>query len=614
MRPLEDLSIPMRFALLASAICNNSSVIKEEDGNWKPVGDSTEVALFVAAHRARAPKTFWLTQLGLSFIMEFAFDSDRKRMSAVYRLSASSIAEGHVCGLSIPSGATHMVVAKGASEAILSQCNSYLSSAASSSSTDEKSTSTAAAAAASGKFSGSIQPLQSDSVRMIEREGDHMAHQGMRVLALAVRFVGDAEVTNWLAAQKAQVEGGGKRSTDSKAAAAPAAADSELSEVSHQAERELVCVGLAGIVDPPREVVKKAIAECHRAGIRVVMITGDHAATALAIARQIGIAGSDPATSRVINGDTLSALSDEQLTALDPFPCVFSRVSPDNKLKIVRALQKKKEIAAMTGDGVNDAAAIKQADVGIAMGQTGTEITRQAADVILADDNFATIVRAVEEGRRIFDNIIKFNMFLLSCNFSEVLLMLICIAAKMPSPATSIMILWANIFADVPPSIALGVEPAETDIMERRPRSTEMGVLTLTTSLIVFINSLAMCLLSFCIYCWVLYGEGYDEVSARSVCYMSINALHLVHAFHCRSLTASIFTKGMLSNKKMLLGVFISCIGFGMSFYVPGLNTLVQIRPVSGLDFGRILIPLVAHLMFMEAEKGLLRHFRITSE
>jgi len=197
-----------------------------------------------------------------------------------------------------------------------------------------------------------------------------------------------------------------------------------------EVEKELVFIGLVALADPPRQGIEDSIAACHNAGIRVCMITGDHVKTAVSIARSIGIlslprrnldaSGRNKENQLVMNGSSLSSMTVEQLAALEPFPVVFSRVSPDNKLNIVKALQLRGDVAAMTGDGVNDAPAIRQADVGVAMGRSGTDITRQAADIILADDNFSTIVVAVEEGRKIYDNILKFLVYLLSCNFSEV--------------------------------------------------------------------------------------------------------------------------------------------------------------------------------------------------
>ncbi|KAL9537762.1 hypothetical protein MBANPS3_011488 [Mucor bainieri] len=238
-------------------------------------------------------------------------------------------------------------------------------------------------------------------------------------------------------------------------------------------ENDLTFIGLIGLIDPPKDGVREAIATCQEAGIHVMMITGDHVKTATAIATQLGIFHPDHLDkNRAILGQELDLLSQDAIIALDPFPCVFARVSPDNKLKIVQALQQRGELVAMTGDGVNDAPAIKCADVGVAMGgEAGTEITKQAADIVLLDDNFSTIVEAVEEGRHVFDNILKFIVYLLSCNGAEIFLMLICAIANLETPLTVMMILYANIIADIPPAMALGVEPAEVGLMKRKPRS-----------------------------------------------------------------------------------------------------------------------------------------------
>ncbi|KAJ3297067.1 P-type ATPase, partial [Blyttiomyces sp. JEL0837] len=295
--------------------------------------------------------------------------------------------------------------------------------------------------------------------------------------------------------------------------------------------------------------VKESIASCQAAGIKVIMITGDHIATASAIARQLGILDhTSKSNNRTLKGIELDLLSEAALAELRPFPVVFARVSPDNKLKIVKALQSKNYSVAMTGDGVNDAPAIKKADVGVAMGIGGTEITKQAADIILSDDNFSTIVEAVREGRQVFDNIKKFIVYLLSCNWAEIFLFLIAAIINVELPFSTIQILWANIIADIPPAMSLGLEPAEKNIMSRPPRPTNQGVLTLATSLVVVIQGLIQSLATLTVYLLALngyLGSMDREHEQRSVAFATLTTMQLVQSFLSRSVELSVFVTGL---------------------------------------------------------------------
>ncbi|KAI7899084.1 uncharacterized protein BX663DRAFT_518935 [Cokeromyces recurvatus] len=282
-------------------------------------------------------------------------------------------------------------------------------------------------------------------------------------------------------------------------------------------ETGLTFVGLIGTIDPPKKGVQETIQRFQEAGIRVMMITGDHIKTAIAIATQLGIFHPDQSNKNIaILGQELDFLSDDAILELDPFPCVFARVSPDNKLKIVKALQQRGELVAMTGDGVNDAPAIKCADVGIAMGKVGTDITKQAADIVLLDDDFTTIVSAVEEGRHAFDNILKFIIYLLSCNGAEIFLMLICAIVNLEMPLTVMMILYANIIADIPPAMALGVEPKEVGLMKRQPRDPNQPILTKITWVMIITQSILIAILTLAIYIINLKYLNYPIEEAQS--------------------------------------------------------------------------------------------------
>ncbi len=302
--------------------------------------------------------------------------------------------------------------------------------------------------------------------------------------------------------------------------------------VSHDiVEDELTFVGLFGMIDPPREEVKAAVARCREAGIRTVMITGDHPATAAAIGQELGIATAGDA---VLSGRDLDRLSDDELAQHAEHIAVYARVSPEHKLRVVRALQARGHVVAMTGDGVNDAPAVKAADIGIAMGLTGTDVTRETAAMVLMDDNFTSIVNAVEEGRAIYDNIQKFLVFLLSCNVGEMLLMLVSGLLGWPAPLLPVQLLWINLVTDGLPALALAMEPPEPDLMRRRPRlssetmlSWSLGGMVLGQGLLLAIVGLAAFgfglsregnidharTLAFCV---VVYGELFRALAARS--------------------------------------------------------------------------------------------------
>jgi Ca2+-transporting ATPase len=296
-------------------------------------------------------------------------------------------------------------------------------------------------------------------------------------------------------------------------------------------EDGLIFVGLYGMIDPPRDEVKTAIARCHEAGIRTVMITGDHPATAAAIGRELGIAESDAA---IVSGTELDRLGDAALANRADDIAVYARVAPEHKLRVVKALKSRGHVVAMTGDGVNDAPAVKAADIGIAMGVTGTDVTREAAAMVLMDDNFTSIVSAVEEGRAIYDNIQKFLVYLLSCNVGEMLLMLISGLLGWPTPLLPVQLLWINLVTDGLPALALAMEPPEPDLMRRKPRSSSATMLSWSLGGMVFGQGLLLAIVALVafgvgrfyehdidhartlVFCVVVYGELFRALAARS--------------------------------------------------------------------------------------------------
>ena len=333
-------------------------------------------------------------------------------------------------------------------------------------------------------------------------------------------------------------------------------------------ECDLIFLGVAGSMDPPRIEVKDAVLKCKMAGIKPIMITGDHKNTALAIAKSINICNSDD---QAVTGDELEKMSDSELVKKVNKIRVFARVSPNHKLRIVRAFKKNNNIVAMTGDGVNDAPAIKEADIGVAMGISGTDVTKEAAAMVLMDDNFATIVSAVEEGRVMYDNIRKFIRYLLSCNLGEVLTMFLASLFYLPNPLTPIQILFVNLATDGLPAIALGVDPPDKDIMRQSPREKNEGIFArgLWEKIIVRGSLIGVCtLLSF------MSGRyyGMDLATCRTITMCTLVMSQLLHVFECRSERHSIFEINIFSNIYLLGAVLVSMTMICCILYIPFLS------------------------------------------
>ena len=319
-------------------------------------------------------------------------------------------------------------------------------------------------------------------------------------------------------------------------------------------ENKMCFIGFVGLMDPPREEVKDAIARCYKAGIRVAMITGDHPLTALAIARRLGIAKQE---TEVITGNQLDAMSDEELCASVKGYRVFARVTPQHKVRIVQAFKQNDMVVAMGGDGVNDAPSLKQADIGIAMGQGGTDVCKQASDMILADDNFATIVKAVEEGRGIYENIQKAILYLLSCNLGEIMSLFLAILC-MPhvvSTLSAIQILWVNLITDAFPALALGVDPMEWDIMEQQPRNAKESLFAHGGWMFTILNGMFIGTITLVAF---RYGLNSSPAKAQTMAFMVLSLSQLFHAFNLRSRTHSIFAVGLFKNKWLILTFLFS--------------------------------------------------------
>ncbi|MEQ8153949.1 MAG: calcium-translocating P-type ATPase, PMCA-type [Clostridiaceae bacterium] len=358
-----------------------------------------------------------------------------------------------------------------------------------------------------------------------------------------------------------------------------------LLEKSGNLEKGLIFLGVVGSIDPPREEARDAVLQCKLAGIRPVMITGDHKNTAFAIAKSLSICNSNEA---VITGDDIERFSDKELERAARVARVFARVSPNHKLRIVKVLKRSGNIVAMTGDGVNDAPAIKEADIGISMGISGTDVTKEASSMILMDDNFATIVAAVEEGRVIYDNIRKFIRYLLSCNLGEVLTMFLASIFYMPNPLTPIQILFVNLATDGLPAIALGVDPPDKDIMAQQPRKKSESIFAggLTEKIAVRGTLIGICtLMSF------LTGQylGFDIKICRTIALCTLVMSQLIHVFECRSERHSILEIKLFTNPYLVGAVSVSILMILSILYIPFFRGVFQTKNLNILQWGIVI-------------------------
>ncbi|HHX75125.1 MAG TPA: cation-translocating P-type ATPase, partial [Firmicutes bacterium] len=359
-------------------------------------------------------------------------------------------------------------------------------------------------------------------------------------------------------------------------------------------EEELIFLGLLGMLDPPRPEVLPAIRKCHTAGIKTVMITGDHKTTAMAVARSLQLL---PRHGKVLTGRDLDAMTDARLEQAVEQTYVYARVTPEHKLRIVRALKRRGHIVAMTGDGVNDAPAVKEADIGIAMGESGTDVTREAAAMILADDNFTTIVNAVEEGRGIYDNIRKFIRFLLACNTGEILTMFLAMLAGLPLPLRAIQILWINLVTDGLPAMALGVDPTDSHVMERKPRSPDEGVFARGLWEKILGRGIVIGLTTVLIFAFALkQGTGLD--TARTMAFVTLIIAQMVYVFDCRSEQLSVWQISIFSNPWLLAAVASSLVLLVLVLYHPVLAAVFITTPLSAkqwlLILGAVAAPEIA--------------------
>lgn len=368
----------------------------------------------------------------------------------------------------------------------------------------------------------------------------------------------------------------------------------------------LTFLGLQGMIDPPRPEAIEAVRQCQEAGIAVKMITGDHLVTARAIAGQIGLKGRKEEGNLVaLSGRELEKVSDPDLPEVAERTAVFARVAPEQKLRLVRALQSRGHVVAMTGDGVNDAPALKQADIGVAMGVTGTDVAKGAAAMVLTDDNFASIEAAVEEGRGVFDNLTKFIVWTLPTNAGEAMILLTAIVFGTTLPALPVQLLWVNMMTAIFLGLMLVFEPKETGLMQRPPRDPRKPLLTFALAMRTGLVSLVILAGAFWLFFYEMNLSGETTAAARTAVINVIVVVEIAYLFNCRSLNHSAFSTGLFSNRWAVFGSLAMLGAQLLLTYAPVMNTLFHTAPISAESWLRIFGVAAAAFAVVEIEKWL---------
>jgi Ca2+-transporting ATPase len=522
----------IRTALWIGAL-NNDAVLEtdyDEQGkkSVRMVGDPTEGALLVAAAKGGALPA----PLAQAYprIEEIPFDSERKRMVTIHAIQQPE-AEDVSPFYDQQQQAWYVVAQKGAPDVVLERCTHYQSR-------DDQ-----------------VVPLDDEQRERILAANDKLTSQALRVLGVAYRVVKELDYH-------------------------------QNGDLKEEIEQELIFVGLLGMIDPARPEVLPALKNARTAGIRTAMITGDYPNTAEAIAREIGLLQEGH---KVLTGKELDELSDQELKEIVNTTDVFARVSPEHKVRIVDAFKANNEVVAMTGDGVNDAPSIKKADIGIAMGITGTDVAKETADMVLTDDNYASIVSAVEQGRVIYSNIRKFVYFLLSCNIAEIATIFLATMVGWKSPLSAIQLLWLNLISDGAPALALGLEKGDPDLMERPPRDPDEPILNRFMLTGIAIQTVAITAVTLGAY-WI--GLRNFPEMAPTMAFVTLSFSELLRAFTARSERVSIFRIGLFSNKVMNLAILSSLVLLLAVVYLPFLQTIFDTVPLGWLQW-EIILPLL---------------------
>jgi P-type Ca2+ transporter type 2C len=507
----------LSLAAVGGTLCNDARLIDEGDDRYHTLGDPTEGALVTAA----AKMGYWKSSLDSSFprAVELPFDSERKRMTTVHDLRQYD--PDLLAGLDV-SHHRYIAFTKGSVDGLL-DLSSYV------------------------WVGGKAEPMDEGYKVRVEASNQTLARKGMRVLGVAFRLLNQV----------------------------PDVIQTDL-------EQNLTFVGLFGMIDPPRSEVREAVALTRTAGIRTVMITGDHPMTAAEIARQLGIIDAEnEAGTNVLTGVEIENLPFEELKNAAEHVQVFARVSPEHKLKIIQALQERGQIVSMTGDGVNDAPALRRADIGVAMGITGTDVSKEAADMVLLDDNFATIVAAVKEGRTIYDNIRKFVRFSVAGNIGKVLVMILAPFLGKPIPLLPLQLLWLNLLTDGLLGLGMGVETPESDTMNRPPYSPKEGVFSRGAGAQVIWVGVLIGALALGLGAWY-YFSGREEWQTMVFSFLAF--AQVFQALASRSQKDSFFKMGLAGNP-LLAGVSVLVIALQLLvIYVPVLSSFFNVVPLPGVD------------------------------
>ena len=504
--------------LAGAALCNDATFEPATPSTRFPtlLGDPTETALLLAASRFGLEKS--KLEKVLPRVAEVPFSSERKRMTTFHSApSDHNSLPTYIRSLLDQSSASCISFTKGTVETLLASCDVVW--------TD-----------------GKIDTLNREREEYLLESNSQLAAEGVRVLGVACRLF------------------------------------SKVPEEPQKSEDHFIFLGMLGMVDPPRTEVAAAVATCRDAGVRPVMITGDHPLTARYIARQIGIATDTP----VFTGLQIDQTPDVELQSDSENISVYARVTPEHKLRIVKSLKQRGHIVAMTGDGVNDAPALKKADIGVAMGLSGTDVAKEAADMVLLDDNFATIVAAVKEGRIIYDNIRKFIKYLLATNSGEIWVMLVTPLLGMPLALLPLQILWINLVTDGLPALALSVESAEPDVMHRPPHRPNESIFARGLGRhVVWVGILMGCLS-------IAIGFGYwqsQKPGWQTMLFTTLTLSQMAHVLAIRSEPASLFRIGLLSNKPLLAAVILTVVMQIALVYLPSLQAVFRTVPLRAADF-----------------------------
>lgn len=536
--PTESLARSLSILLRGAALCNDTTRNQEDGGEATFLGDPTETALVRVAGEFGLEKE--LLEARWPRVAEAPFTSERKCMTTVHRAPKPDGDSNNSDAFVLPSD--YIAFTKGAVDVLLERATKVW-------------------------LGEERVPIDDELRRRIQQGNEALAQDGQRVLGLAYRLLDDKP-------------------------------DKDIEALEH----ELTFVGMIGMMDPPRDEVKAAVARCRSAGIRPIMITGDHPLTALAIAQQIGITQND----RCLTGRELSKLDQEQLKQQVREVSVFARVSPEHKLNIVDALQAQHHVVAMTGDGVNDAPALKRADIGIAMGITGTDVSKEAADMVLLDDNFATIVAATEEGRMIYDNIRKFIRYTLSSNTGELFVMLAAPFLGMPLPLIPIQILWINLVTDGVPGLALSVEQGEHGIMERKPVPPNEGIFSRGLGVDILWVGILMGVVSLGVGYWA-FLTGLDTQVWRTMVFTTLTIAQMGNALAIRATHDSLWEIGLFSNRLMVYAVVVTFLLQLALIYVPFLQGIFSTVALTPSQLAISLLVSLTVLVAVEAVKWLRR-------